>query len=293
LRRGSLGKAVFAVMAIFKRFINPQNNAVKMRITLSLKKTMEQNAADYFEKAKRFKKKIAGCQKVIEEQRKKLDELKKRKSEEIGREKQKAEYLKTKKELRREKAWYEKFRWFFTSEGFLVIGGRDATSNEIVVKKHAEKGDLVFHTDEPGSPFVVLKCGGKCGQVSINEAGQECAVYSKAWKRGFSPTVYYVNPEQVTKEAKAGEFVPRGAFMVYGQRNYVKEFRMELAIGIDNEGKIIGGPVTAVEKKSGKYVIVNPGDIKKTDLAKTIHKKIGGELDDIMGFLPGDGEIFR
>jgi len=264
-----------------------------MKINISLKKSIEKNAADYFEKAKKLRKKAIGAQKIIEEQRKKLEELKKRKSAEIENERLREEYLKTKKERKRERAWYEKFRWFYTSEGFLAIGGRDATSNEIVVKKHAEKGDLIFHTDESGSPFVVLKCGGKCGTVSINEAAQECAVYSRAWKRGFSPSVFYVNPEQVTKEAKAGEFVPKGSFMVYGQRNYVKEFKMEVAIGLDSEGNVNGGPVTAVEKKCQKYVIVNPGDTKKTDIAKKIQKKIGGELDDIMNFLPGDGEIFR
>jgi len=258
-----------------------------MKINLSIKKTVEQNAADYFEKAKKFRKKIAGAQAIISEQKKRLDELKKKKSAEIAKERQKEEYLKTKKERKKEKAWYEKFRWFFTSEGFLAIGGRDATSNEIVVKKHADSSDLIFHTDEPGSPFVVLKCSGKCGTVSINEAAQECAVYSKAWKRGFSPSVFYVKPEQVTKEAKAGEFVPKGGFMIYGQRNHVKEFKMQVAIGI-KEGKIIGGPVTAIEKNSEDYVIVNPGEDKKTDIAKKIHKKLGGELDDIMGFLPGD-----
>jgi len=264
-----------------------------MKINISLKKTIEQNAADYFEKAKKLKKKIEGAMAIVEEQKKKLEELKRKKAEEILREKQREEYLKTKKERKREKAWYEKFRWFFTSEGFLVIGGRDATSNEIVVKKYAKPGDLIFHTEEPGSPFVVLKCGGMCGTVSINEAAQECAIYSKAWKRGFSPSVFYVNPEQVTKEAKAGEFVPKGAFMIYGNRNYVKDFKMQLAIGITKEGKIIGGPVTAIEKNSINYVIVNPGDEKKTDIAKKIHKKIGGDLDDIMSFLPGEGEILK
>ncbi len=262
-----------------------------MKVTLSVKKSIEQNAAEYFERAKKLKKKTAGARKIIEEQKKKLEELKKKKSIELERERKSEEALKEKKQRKAEKAWYEKFHWFFTSEGFLCIGGKDATTNEIVVKKHTETGDLVFHTDEPGSPFVILKCKGKCGNVSISEAAQECAVYSRAWKRGFSPSIFYVKPEQVTKEAKAGEFVPKGAFMVYGERSHVKDFNMQVAIGITKEGRIIGGPVTAVEKQAEKYVIVSPGDIKKTDLAKQIHKKIGGELDDIMNFLPGDGRF--
>lgn len=262
-----------------------------MKLTISLKKSIEQNAAEYFEKAKKLKKKTAGARKIIEEQTKKLEELKKKKSIELERERLKEEQVKIKKQKKSEKAWYEKFHWFFTSEGFLVIGGKDATTNEIVVKKHVENGDLIFHTDEPGSPFVVLKCNGKCEIVSINEAAQECAIYSKAWKRGFSPSVFYVNPDQVTKQAKSGEYVSKGAFMIYGQRNHVKDFKMQIAIGVTKEDRVVGGPVTAIEKQASKYVIVSPGDIKKTDLTKQIHKKIGGDLDDIMNLLPGDGRI--
>ena len=34
-----------------------------------------------------------------------------------------------------EKKPYMKFRWFISSDGFLCLGGRDATSNEIIIKK--------------------------------------------------------------------------------------------------------------------------------------------------------------
>ena len=37
------------------------------------------------------------------------------------------------------KNWYERYRWFFTSDGFLVIGGRDAASNSAVSKKTPRK----------------------------------------------------------------------------------------------------------------------------------------------------------
>ena len=39
----------------------------------------------------------------------------------------------------RKKSWYERYRWFFTSDGFLAIGGRDAASNSAVIRKHLEK----------------------------------------------------------------------------------------------------------------------------------------------------------
>ena len=109
------------------------------RLILNLKKSIEENASDYFEKAKKIKKKMKGAQDALKKSLKKLKEL------EAKKEKYDKEEEKGKKLRERKKEWYEKFRWFLSSDGFLVIGGRDATSNEIVIKKHTEKNDLVFH----------------------------------------------------------------------------------------------------------------------------------------------------
>jgi len=118
-------------------------------IYLDLNKTVEQNAAVYYEKAKKAKKKTEGAKEALALSLKKLEKLKKDHSKELA---------KIEKEtIKREKEWFEKFRWFITSTGFLVIGGRDATTNEIIIKKHTETGDLVFHTDLAGSPFFVIK----------------------------------------------------------------------------------------------------------------------------------------
>jgi len=128
------------------------------RITLDLTKSIEENAAAYFERAKKVKKKIGGAEAALNENLKKLEELE-HKRDKITAEKSKQEKLKERKA-----EWYEKFRWFMSSEGFLVLGGRDATSNEIVIKKHTEQNDLVFHTDMAGSPFFVVKTYGKPAQ---------------------------------------------------------------------------------------------------------------------------------
>ena len=36
----------------------------------------------------------------------------------------------------RKSHWFEKFNWFVTSENYLVISGRDAQQNELVVKRY-------------------------------------------------------------------------------------------------------------------------------------------------------------
>ncbi len=61
------------------------------------------------------------------------------------------------KRVKKELKWYEKLRWFLTSDGLLVIGGRDATTNEMVVKKHMENRDIYFHSDIHGAASIILK----------------------------------------------------------------------------------------------------------------------------------------
>ena len=259
-----------------------------MEIEFDLTKSVEENASKYFEESKKAKKKLEGAKKALAETKKKLDLLLKQEAEFLEEQAQKL----VKKEQKRE--WYEKFHWFISSEGFLCIGGKDATSNELVIKKHTEKNDLVLHTDMAGSPFFVIKNGQEAGEKTVKEAAQAVAAYSRAWKLGHtSADIFYVKPEQVTKETKPGEYVPKGSFMVYGKTQYLYP-KLEYAIGLVGE-EIIGGPASAVEKQTNNFISVIPGKENKGELSKRIkHKLKGGDLDDIARFLPAGGaEIKR
>ena len=252
------------------------------RITLDIKKSIEQNAAVYFEKAKKSRKKLEGAKKAFEKSWDKLNLLNEKKKKIVSSEKI------TEKPVRK-KEWYEKFRWFFSSEGFLCIGGRDATANEIIVKKHTETNDLVFHTDMAGSPFFVIKSDNKkIGDATIQEAAQATASYSRAWRLGLSSLeVFYVKPEQLTKKANSGEYIGKGAFMVKGKTNYIHPI-LEIAIGI-KDSIIIGGPVNALKVNSEKFVIIKQGKEKTSEIAKKIKKIIGGSIDEITLFIPAGG----
>jgi predicted ribosome quality control (RQC) complex YloA/Tae2 family protein len=264
-----------------------------MEITLDLRKTIEQNAADYFDKAKKAKKKIEGVKKALKEFEKEREKIVKQKEQAVTKEEEKIEIKKEKENSRKTKKWYEKFRWFISSEGFLCIGGRDATTNEIIVKKHAEKDDIVFHTEAPGSPFFVIKTEGKkVGEKTLKEAAQATAAYSRAWKMGLATAlVYWVKPEQVSKKSQAGEYLPKGSFMIYGKRNY-SEPVLQIAVGVLPDGRVMGGPADAVKKNCGKTVVLVQGKKKKSDIAKKIKKEINGDLDEIISCLPaGEFEI--
>ena len=90
---------------------------LKMKVQIDASKTVTENAAIYYEKAKKAKKKIAGAEAAIEETKRKIANIKNKPT---------IQQTEKKKIVRREKEWYEKFRWFFSSEGFLIIGGKDA-----------------------------------------------------------------------------------------------------------------------------------------------------------------------
>ena len=251
------------------------------KLVLDLSKNIDENASSYFEKAKKIKKKIEGAEKALEGNLKKLQELAGKKEKEIL-EKSKEERLKERKQ-----EWYEKFRWFISSKGFLVVGGRDATSNEIVIKKHCEANDLVFHTDMAGSPFFVIKSDNKkIDEKTMEEAADATCTFSRAWKLGLHTTsVFYVNPEQVSKKTKSGEFMGKGSFMIYGKTNYIDN-NVNLAIGITKSQQIMSGPLDTVKANCDKYLALEQGNEKASAVAKHIKYKIGGTLDEIIRALP-------
>lgn len=258
-----------------------------VEIIIDLKKSLEQNASDYFEKAKKAKGKIETIKKVIEDYKERLTKLEK---EQIQIQEEKAA-----KEKRVVK-WYERYRWFITSEGFLAIGGRDAGSNEEVVKKHMDKNDLVFHTDAAGSPFFILKrnpvlgitpLGSKITERSIQEVADAAYIFSKSFKAGVSGiNSFYVNPEQISTTPPTGEYLEKGSFIINGKKNIVVP-RFNLAIGITKDDSIMCAPANAVKKNCEKYIeLTQSRNEKPSDVAKRIKKKIGGDMDSIIRALP-------
>jgi predicted ribosome quality control (RQC) complex YloA/Tae2 family protein len=259
-----------------------------MELKLSINKTLEQNAEKYFEQGKKYKKKIPGVKKTIELYKTKLEKA----EQEVESQQQVSREPKQKKE------WFEKFRWFISSDGFLVIGGRDATTNEIIVKKYMDKNDIVFHTELRGSPFVIIKNPENISipRTTVSESAEFCASFSKSWTSGRTTAeVIQVNPEQVSKEAPSGmAALAKGSFMLTGKRTL---HTATLNLAICNIGRIMTGPVLAIKKqcedKNLKYVEIVVGKEKLSDVGKRVQKVIGGELDEIIRNLPSECNIKR
>ena len=258
------------------------------KINIDPKLTIPENAENYYEKAKKAKRKTKGALIAIENTKKQLEKIKAKKDVAMEN------IVVPKKRVKKNLKWYEKLRWFLSSDGVLVVGGRDANSNESVVKKYLEPNDIYLHADIHGATSTAIKLNGnKLNDNLLKESGEFAASFSSAWSKGFtSQDVFWVHPDQVSKTPEAGEFLPKGSFVIRGHRNYIRGARVKLAIGIvDYEGKrIMAGPIEALEKHSENFVVLKPGFTKKEAIAKKILHKINEDdlinLDDIIRVLP-------
>jgi predicted ribosome quality control (RQC) complex YloA/Tae2 family protein len=251
--------------------------------SLSPQKTLFESAAEFYEHSKRAKQKMEGAQTALNDSLKKLQETR-AKIDQIRR----SELIKPDEAVKqlekrriKHKEWFEKFRWLTSSDGFLVVAGKDAVTNEVLIKKYTDENDAVFHADIAGAPFVVVKTTGKePSERSLREAGEFAAAFSRAWREGFaSVDVYWVKPDQLSKSGPSGESVAHGAFVVRGQRNWMRGIPLSIAIGVvfDEAGripKIEAGPVDLVEPKTSAHVVIVPGDFDGRDFFKRILKAL-------------------
>jgi len=205
--------------------------------------------------------------------------------------------------------WYERFHWLVTSRGLLVIGGRDASQNERLLRKHLSEYDVVMHADIHGGSVVIVKDWLRSGtEEDLREAAALAACYSKAWKLGLhSVDVFWVKPDQISLSAKPGEYMPKGGFMVYGKKNFIKDVKLELGIGIaKHDGEVIAivGPSSYVAERAFAYAVLEPGDVDPYKLAKFILERFkqlcednerklleAVTIDDIAKRVPGKSRV--
>ncbi|MBS7612417.1 NFACT family protein [Candidatus Bathyarchaeota archaeon] len=211
--------------------------------------------------------------------------------------------------VKRSGAWYEYFRYTFTGDGFLIVGGKDASTNELLLNKYMEPEDVVFHADYIGSPFVLLKTNGRePTPEAIWEASVITACYSRAWSDGLANLdVFYVKPDQVSKSPPSGEYIKSGGFMIRGDRNYVRKIPLKLCIGVKmEEDGIIVLPCSEENAKKlfDVYVSIRPGNVDKRRLAEKIVEKLKRRLgkvlkrielsiDCIYRLIPGSGGVLE
>ncbi|MFP4626565.1 MAG: ribosome rescue protein RqcH [Natronomonas sp.] len=264
---------------------------------------VEKNADRLYTEAKRIREKKEGAMEAIEDTREDLEAVRQRRDEweaedgamdddEDGGEEYETDYRSMGSiPIRADEKWYERFRWFRTSDGFLVLGGRNADQNEELVKKYMDPSDRFFHAQAHGAPVTVLKATApdeRATDVSIPDTSREEAArfaisYSSVWKEGaFAGDVYEVAPEQVSKTPESGEFIEKGSFVIRGDREYYRDVAVGVAIGIkcEPDTRVVGGPPSAIEPRTATAVRLEPGRYAQNDIAKRIYREFRDRFED-------------
>ncbi|OIB56750.1 ribosome rescue protein RqcH [Natrialba sp. SSL1] len=270
---------------------------------------VEQNADRLYTEAKRVAEKKEGALAAIEDTREDLEDAKRRRDEweesdgesgagsgggdeDEGEGEDRNWLAESSIPIRENEPWFDRFRWFHTSDGYLVIGGRDADQNEELVKKYLEPGDKVLHTQAHGGPVTVLKATDpseasssdiELPESSIEEAAQFAVSYSSVWKDGrYAGDVYAVDSDQVTKTPESGEYLEKGGFAVRGDRTYYRDTPVGAAVGIQCEPytRVIGGPPAAIEGTAETTIELEPGRYAQADAAKRLYRRFRERFED-------------
>jgi predicted ribosome quality control (RQC) complex YloA/Tae2 family protein len=298
-------------------------------VTLRVRDGVEKNADRFYTEAKRIEDKKEGAQQAIENTREELEAVKERREqweaddgddEDEGEDEEDEDIdwvSRSSVPVRKSDYWYEDFRWFHTSDDFLVIGGRNADENEEIVKKYLSRGDLFFHTQAHGGPATVLKATGPSEAYddsieiparSKEEAAQFAVSYSSIWKDGrFAADAYMVDHDQVSKTPESGEFLEKGGFAIRGDRTYFEDTPVGVAVGItcEPETRVIGGPPAPIRERAETTIEVEPGKFAQNDIAKRLYREFRERFADdsfvrkvaspdlIQEFLPPGGSVMR
>jgi hypothetical protein len=181
-----------------------------------------------------------------------------------------------------EKNWFEKYRWFYTSSGKLVVGGKNSKQNEDIMRR-VDSEDIIMHTSTPGSPFCIIK---KPDKKDMEETAIFTACFSHEWKKMKKRSeIHIFKGEQVIKKNNMRE----GTFAIQGS---VFKKKVDLKLVLDfQQNKLRAVPVSAAKQK---LVTLTPGSLGKDAAIKKILKIIKGKYgypitkDEIASAIPSD-----
>jgi predicted ribosome quality control (RQC) complex YloA/Tae2 family protein len=258
-------------------------------VTLDLDRPLRESAQSFFEESKRIRGKLEGAEAALKDTERKLATPSPQPS---GRR------APSEPEARRKVHWFERYRWFISSEGAIVIAGRDASSNDLLVRRHLKDGDFYVHADLHGAASVVVKHpepgNPPIGEPTLREAAQWAVAFSKAWRAGLaSASAFWVPNDQVSKSAASGEFVAKGAWVVHGTKNILRDLPMELALGtVSYEGESLWtvAPPSAIRARGTIRALLVPGVERARDAVEVeLARELGIPRSRLQGLLPAGG----
>lgn len=172
--------------------------------------------------------------------------------------------------------WFEKFIWFISSENYLVIGGRDAQQNEILVKKYLTEHDVYVHADLHGATSCIVKNHGKeeIPPKTLNEAGTMAICHSAAWSAKVVTSAWWVHSHQVSKTAPSGEYLTTGSFLIRGKKNYLPPSNLIYGFGI-----LFKVDETCIHKHQDERKVISINSVQSEDSESVTAESLSSELD--------------
>ncbi|KZM21930.1 hypothetical protein ST47_g6938 [Ascochyta rabiei] len=137
----------------------------------------------------------------------------------------------------RKQQWFEKYIYFISSDGYMVLGGKDAQQNEIIYQRYLRKGDVYVHSDLKGSIPMVIKNNLNTPDAPIppstlSQAGNLSVCTSEAWDSKAVMSAWWVLADGVTKTGQTGEFLPPGVFNIKGKKEFLPPAQLIVGLGV-------------------------------------------------------------
>ncbi|KAF4630889.1 hypothetical protein G7Y89_g7247 [Cudoniella acicularis] len=265
-----------------KKEVKTKSTEKRLTIDVDLGLSPWSNAGEYYDQ-KRFaankeQKTLESSTKALKSQEAKINQdLKK------GLKQEKAVLRPVRKQM-----WFEKFIWFISSDGYLVLGGKDSQQNEILYKRYLKKGDVYLHADIQGAASIVIRNNPKTPDAPIppstlSQAGNMVVACSSAWDSKAGMSAWWVSADQVSKSAPGGDFLPTGSFSVKGKKNFLPPAQLLLGFAvifqISEESKA----------KHVKHRLQDGGNMadsaygESSETASVVRQEYGEEEDSVEG----------
>ena len=185
---------------------------------------------------------------------------------------------------------YRNYRWFFTSDGTLVVGGKSDEQNETAINNFIKSKYTVMHTSKPGSPFMIIQKENP-SEKDLNETAIFTACFSQQWKKGAKTIEIDIFKGSQLYKSK---LMKKGTFGIRGGKESVKiKPKLDLII---QKGKLRAVPFAEKSQKLGE---IKPGKLDKEDVANKIAKKISDKFhypvskEEILQAIPSDKLGFK
>ncbi|KAM3137697.1 hypothetical protein pb186bvf_010117 [Paramecium bursaria] len=198
----------------------------EQNVQIDIKLSAYQNARQYYDLKKT---KETEEQKIIDAMQIQLKKAEQSAQKEIEKEKNKVQKVQN----ARKKLWFEKFYWFISTDGYLVISGKDAIQNTVLLQKYLEPEDLYFYADIAGSPSTIIKTNKQhIPDKTLIQAGTFSVCRTRTWDQKNIVQSWWVYGNQISQLDKDGQKLPDGQFLVVGKKNIIIPPRLELGCSL-------------------------------------------------------------